>query len=37
MRLFESKVHNNTSTNYKTKNNKDAFEDKYIEYKSKKG
>ena len=37
MRLFESKEDNNTSTNYKTKKNEDAFEDKYVEYKSKKG
>ena len=37
MRLFESKEDNNTSTNYKTKKNEDAFEGKYVEYKSKKG
>ena len=37
MRLFESKEDSNTSTNYKTKKNEDAFEDKYVEYKSKKG
>ena len=36
MRLFESKVDNNTSMNYKPKNIKDAFEDKYVEYKSEK-
>ena len=36
MRLFESKVYNNTSINYKTKKNEDAFEGKYVEYKSKK-
>ena len=36
MRLFESKVDNNTSMNYKPKKIKDAFEDKYVEYKSEK-